>query len=86
MGRGFILSVLVNFDFEVVETELQRGRGRRDDKKKFGICNLQLVTCGFGYSAVLLSAAGRMGGEEMGRLTVSGQRGADRGDEPREAL
>lgn len=27
-----------------------------------------------------------MGGEEMGRLTVSGPRGADRGDEPRGAL
>lgn len=29
--------------FVVVQTELQRGRGRRDEKEKLGMCNLQLV-------------------------------------------
>lgn len=70
-----------------MKKELQRGQREARWKEKVGEAAAYLsVTCGFGYSAVPMPAAGQMGGEEMGRLTVSGPRGAERGDEPREAL
>lgn len=76
MGRGFILSVLVSFDFEVVETELKRGRGRRDDKKKFGICNLQLVCLSHVDLAIVLSPCllqGKWVGRRWGGLLCRGR-------------
>lgn len=90
MGTGFLFPVLVGLELVVVETELQRGRGRRDEKEKLGICNLQLVCPSHVDLALLLSPC-LLEGERVGRrgrggLQCRGQGGADRGDEPREAL
>lgn len=90
MGTVFIavyIFVLVSFEFEVEKKELQRGQREARWKDKVGEAAAYLsVTCGFDFSAVPMPAAGRKGGEVMGRLTVLGPRGAERGDETREAL
>lgn len=75
-----------------VVTELQRGRGRWDEKKKLGIGNLRLVFPSHvwfrdlsPYCLLQTERAGRWGRGEA--YSARGGGGfADRGDEPREAL